>query len=294
MFEAEDARKRPFRSRRIRSLARAQVCAALLAKMALRCYYPLTEVRRMDSNKQIGTAAAFAQVIWVVAGLFLYMISPGVALLSVSAALYFIAGLVAAPVFFGMGFYGLQRAIDSMVPVPAGSPPDAPQRKSFLASTLVIIEVIVIVLAANWAFAMIEETRAGVPLRYVSQRDNFDYALKAFSVASSMEEQAKPGRESGNIDAAVETRLVELIEAGVARGSAVGNEFLVYLHPELPDPYRTQLLRGYEMLARGRRNGDLALQTEGNDLVGMFYQDFLPSRADSILGKLGVGAQLVP
>jgi hypothetical protein len=248
----------------------------------------------MDTNKQIGTAAAFAQIIWVVAGLFLYMISPGVALLSTSAALYFIGGLLAAPAIFGMGFYGLQRAIDSAVPVPAGAPTTNAKARSSLASFLVIVEVIVIVLAANWAFATIEESRAGVPLRYVDQRDNFDYALKAFSVASSLEEQAKPGRESGQIDAAIETRLVELIEAGVTRGRAVGDEFLIYLHPELPDPYRNQLLRGYEMLAKGRRGGDLPMQTEGNDLVGKFYQEFLPNRADAILGKLGVGASFQP
>jgi hypothetical protein len=249
----------------------------------------------MDANKQIGTAAAFAQIIWVVAGLFLYMISPGVALLSVTAAVFFLGGLLAAPAIFGMGFYGLQRAVDSAVPAPAGAPmADPPQTRSWLTSLLVIVEVVVIVIAANWAFATIEESRAGVPLRYVAQRDNFDYALKAFSVASDLEEKAKPGRESGEIEAAIETRLVELIEAGVARGSAVSNEFLVYLHPELPDPYRAQLLRGYEMLARGRRNGDLPLQTEGNDLVGKFYQDFLPTRADAILGRLGVGASLQP
>jgi hypothetical protein len=248
----------------------------------------------MDSNKQIGTAAAFAQIVWVASGLFLYMVSSGVEFLSISAAIFFIGGLLVAPAIFGMAFYGLQRLIDSAA-VPAGAPPSsAPRTKLMLTRALLIAEAVVIFLAANWAFETIEAYRAGVPLQYVQQRDNFDYALKAFSVAAAMEEQAKPGRESGQINADMETRLVELIEAGVTRGRAVSDNFLIYLHPELPDPYRNQLLHGYEMLAQGRRNRDLPMQTEGNDLVGKFYQEFLPTHADAILGKLGVGAKLEP
>ena len=249
----------------------------------------------MDSNKQIGTAAAFAQIVWVASGLFLYMISSGVELLSISAAVFFISGLLLAPAIFGMAFYGLQGAIEPAAPVPAGAPlSTAPRTKSMLTRLLLIVEAVVIFLAANWAFETIEAYRAGVPLQYVQQRDNFDYALKAFSVAAAMEEQAKPGRESGEINADMETRLIELIEAGVTRGRAVSDNFLIYLHPELPDPYRNQLLHGYEMLAQGRRGGNLPMQTEGNDLVGKFYQEFLPTHADAILGKLGVGAKLEP
>ena len=78
------------------------------------------------------------------------------------------------------------------------------------------------------------------------------------------------------------------MEAGVARGSRVGDEFLIYLDPALPQPYRTQLIRGHELLAQGRRSGDVAKQTEGNELVRTFYQDFLPPKADAILAKMGV------
>src|SRR5262249_40950620 len=150
-----------------------------------------------------------------------------------------------------------------------------------------IAEAVLIFLAALWAFDRFESFRAGVPVQYVQERDNFDYALKAFTVANGLEEQAKTAREAGQINSALETSVVALIELGPQRGRAVSDGFLVYLHPELPDAYRNQLLRGYEMLARGRRDGDLPLQTEGNDLVRMFYQDFLPPRADAILGKIG-------
>jgi hypothetical protein len=36
------------------------------------------------------------------------------------------------------------------------------------------------------------------------------------------------------------------------------------------------------------------MQTEGNDLVGKFNQEYLPNRADAILGKQGVGASFQP
>jgi hypothetical protein len=242
----------------------------------------------MDVNRQIGTAAAFAQIVWVAIGVFLYVTTPATSLISLSAAAFFIGGLLAAAAIFGMGFYGLQRAIDSAL-VPAGDAPVAgrSQTISRLAWLLVIVEAVIIVVAATFAFRQIETYRIGVPLQYVQQRDNFDYALKAFALANKMEEDARPARESGQIDAELERRLVEVIEAGVTRGRTVTDEFLLYLHPELPGPYRMQLVHGYEMLAQGRRNGNLPMQTEGNDLVRKFYQEFLPPRADAILGKVG-------
>jgi hypothetical protein len=242
----------------------------------------------MDVNKEIGTAVVFAQATWIVAGLYLYLTTPGSALLSGSAGVFFIGGLFVSAVIFGMPFYGLTRRI-------AGAPPEtaaAPAQKSTLARSLLpVIEAVLIFVGASWAFEQLETFRTGVPLQYTQQRDDFDYALKAFTVASRLEEQAKSGRESGQVDADMETRLVELMEAGVAKGSSVSDDFLIYLDPALPQPYRTQLLRGHELLAQGRRSGDLAKQTEGNELVRTFYQDFLPSRADAIIAKLGVPAQ---
>src|SRR5262245_28668201 len=149
----------------------------------------------MDSNKQIGTAAAFAQIVWVVSGLLLFMVSSGGELLSLSAAVFFIVGLLGAPAIFGIPLYGLRLLLDPVVPDLPGASSNAPQTKLMLTRGLLIAEAVVIFLAANWAFETIEAYRAGVPLQYVQQRDNFDYALKAFSVAAAMEEQAKPGRE---------------------------------------------------------------------------------------------------
>ena len=239
----------------------------------------------MDVNKEIGTAVVFAQAVWIVAGVFLYLTTPGAALLSGAAGVFFIGGLFVSALVFGMPFYALTRRIASASPATPGAP--APKRSTLAAAVLPVVEAVVIFVGASWAFEQLETFRTGVPLQYTQQRDDFDYALKAFTVASRLEEQAKTGRETGKIDGDIETRLVELMEAGVAKGGAVSDDFLVYLDPTLPEPYRTQLLRGHQLLAEGRRSGDLAKQTEGSELVRAFYEDFLPSRADAIIAKMG-------
>jgi hypothetical protein len=243
----------------------------------------------MDVNKELGTAAIFAQGAWIIAGLYFYLTTPGASLFTSSAGAFFLGGLLVSAGIFGMAFYGLRRGLASVLPVPA----DAPASRSSTVFTWVlpIVEAVVIFVAAGWSFEQLETFRAGVPLQYVQQRDDFDYAFKAFEVASRLEEQAKTGRETGQINSDVETRLVELMEAGVMRGARVSDEFLIFLDPELPQPYRTQLLRGHELLAEGRRSGDVAKQTEGNALVRTFYQDFLPPKADAILAKMGIQPQ---
>ena len=232
----------------------------------------------MDVNKELGTAAVFAQAVWILAGVYLYVTTPGASLFSNSAGAFLIGGFFASALIFGVTFYGVRRAIDSArVPISKW--------------VLTIVEAVVIFVAAGWTFDQFETLRAGVPLEYAQQRDDFDYALKAFSVANRLEEQAKTGRETGQIDSAVETRLVELMEEGVSSGSRVSDEFLIYLDPELPQPYRTQLLRGHQLLAEGRRSGDVAKQTEGNELVRAFYENFLPAKADAIFAKMGLPSQ---
>lgn len=243
----------------------------------------------MDANKDLGTAAIFAQAVWVIAGVYFYLATPGAGLFTASAGAFFLGGLLVSAGIFGMAFYGLRRGLASAWPVPADAPAARPS--TVFNWVLPIAEALVIFVAAGWSFEQLETFRAGVPLQYVQQRDDFDYAFKAFEVASRLEEQAKTGRETGQINSDVETRLVELMEEGVMRGGRVGDEFLIYLDPQLPQPYRMQLLRGHALLAEGRRSGDVAKQTEGNELVRAFYQDFLPPKADAILAKMGIEAQ---
>jgi hypothetical protein len=244
----------------------------------------------MNVNGQIGTAALFAQIVWIACGLFLYLTMPGASLFSSSAAAFLIGGAFAAALVFGMPFYGLQRAISGE---PIAETGIAPARRQNIASAwlLPIIEAILIFVAAQFVFDKVETFRAGVPLAYVQERDLFDGSLKSFSAANTLEEEAKPEREAGRIDPDTEAKVVAFMEDGVRRSRGVSDGFLSYLHPELPQPYRTQLVKGYELLVEGRRANDLAKQTEGNELVRTFYTEFLPSRVDAILERMGLRPQ---
>ncbi len=241
----------------------------------------------MDVNKEIATAAAFAQAVWIAAGLFLYLTNPGAALMSSSAAVFFVVGMFAVAPLFGMAFYGLRRVLATAPAVPVR----ATGRSALSMWLLPVAETVVIFVAADFGFQRVESFRAGVPIEYASERDSFDGSLKSFSAANNLEEQAKPGRESGQLDADIEARVVAFMEDGIRRSKNVDDPFLTYLDPELPERYRGQLVKGYEMLVAGRRTGDVAMQTAGNDLVRQFYEDFLPTRADAILAKLGLKAE---
>lgn len=244
----------------------------------------------MDVNKEIGTAAAFAQAIWIVTGVILYLTSPGTELISSSSAFFFLAGIFVVAPLCGVAFYGLRRATAKDAQEDAPSTPAA-KPSPMLLWALPLAEAVVIFVVAGFAFESVETFRAGVPVEYASERDLFDGSLKSFSAANNLEAEAKKGRESGQIDANVETRVVAFMEDGIRRSKNVGDPFLTYLDPELPDRYRGQLVKGYEMLVEGRRTGDVAMQTAGNDLVRQFYEDFLPTRADAILAKLGLKAE---
>src|SRR5262245_15060674 len=100
----------------------------------------------MDVNKEIGTAAGFAQIVWIACGLYLYLTTPGASLFSGSAGIFIIGGMFAAALIFGMGFHSLQRGIAHTLTAPAdGVPSRAARRTSLL---LPIAEAILIFVAA--------------------------------------------------------------------------------------------------------------------------------------------------
>jgi len=190
---------------------------------------------------------------------------------------------------FGMAFYGLRRLLTAETSGVSNT--RATGRSALSLWLLPIADAVVIFVAANFGFQQVESFRAGVPVEYASERDSFDGSLKSFSAANNLEEEAKAGRAAGQVDTDIEARVVAFIEDGIARSRNVGDPFLAYLDPELPERYRGQLVKGYEMLVAGRRSADVAMQTEGNELVRRFYEEFLPTRADAILAKLGLKAE---
>lgn len=242
----------------------------------------------MDVNRDRITALAFAHFMWIVAAALPYLSTPGTTLLSFSALAFIFGGVLVAGPLFGLGFHALRSTIDRTSPAPADGPAaSGPKTIAMTGVLLTLLEVIVILVVAGWTFRRVETARVGYPIEYATDRAGFNAAIATLANANQLVEEAKLARETGKTDSEKETQLAALIEEGLNYGRGVSDPFLAYLDPELPERYRTQLVRGYEMMLEGRRTSDPEKETAGNNLVRQFYQDYMPSRVDTILRRMG-------
>jgi len=242
----------------------------------------------MDVNRDKVTALAFAHFVWILAAALPYLSTPGTALFSFSALAFIFGGMLIAGPLFGLGFHGLRSRIGKASPAPAGGPVASGPRTIAMAGVLLtILEVIVILVVAGWSFRRVETARAGYPIEYAIDRAGFNAAIATFANANMLAEEAKLAREAGNADSEKETRVMAMIEEGLNYGRSVSDPFLAYLDPDLPQRYRTQLFQGYEMVLEGRRTSDPEKETAGYTLVRQFYQDYMPSRVETILRRMG-------
>ena len=242
----------------------------------------------MDVNRDRITALAFAHFMWIVAAALPYLSTPGTTLLSFSALAFIFGGVLVAGPLFGLGFHALRSTIERTSPAPADGPAaSGPKTIAMTGVLLTLLEVIVILVVAGWTFRRVETARVGYPIEYATDRAGFNAAIATLANANQLVEEAKLARETGKTDSEKETQLAALIEEGLNYGRGVSDPFLAYLDPELPERYRTQLVRGYEMMLEGRRTSDPEKETAGNNLVRQFYQDYMPSRVDTILRRMG-------
>ena len=242
----------------------------------------------MDVNRDKITALAFAHFMWILAAALPYLSTPGTTLLSFSALAFIFGGVLVAGPLFGLGFHALRSTIDRTSPAPAdGTAASGPKTIAMTGVLLTLLEVIVILVVAGWTFRRVETARVGYPIEYATDRAGFNAAIATLANANQLVEEAKLARETGKTDSEKETQLAALIEEGLNYGRGVSDPFLAYLDPELPERYRTQLVRGYEMMLEGRRTSDPEKETAGNNLVRQFYQDYMPSRVDTILRRMG-------
>lgn len=242
----------------------------------------------MDVNRDRITALAFAHFMWIVAAALPYLSTPGTTLLSFSALAFIFGGVLVAGPLFGLGFHALRSTIERTSPAPADGPAaSGPKTIAMTGVLLTLLEVIVILVVAGWTFRRVETARVGYPIEYATDRAGFNAAIATLANANQLVEEAKLARETGKADSEKETQLAALIEEGLNYGRGVSDPFLAYLDPELPERYRTQLVRGYEMMLEGRRTSDPEKETAGNNLVRQFYQDYMPSRVDTILRRMG-------
>jgi len=242
---------------------------------------------RMDLNKDKVTALVFAHLVWIVAAAVPYATTPGTELFSFSALALIFGGMLVAGPLFGIAFHGLRSMIENVLAAPAGGPARNPQTITPAGLLLMLVEVILIVTVANWSFQRVETARAGFPIEYALERASFNAAIATFANANLLLQEAKLARESGTTDAEKEARAVALIEEGMDFNRGVTDTFLAYLEPELPERYRTQLVRGYALVLEGHQANDTEKETAGNALVRQFYQDYMPSRVNTILRRMG-------
>lgn len=242
----------------------------------------------MDVNRDKVTALAFAHFMWILAAALPYLSNPGTALFSFSALALIFGGVLVAGPLFGLGFHALRSGIGRSLSARADGPAaPGPQTIAMVGVLLTLLEVIVVLVVANWTFQRVETARAGYPIEYAIDRTGFNAAIATFANANHLAQEAKLARETGKTDAEKETQLFALIEDGLEFGSTVRDPFLAYLDPELPERYRTQLVGGFEMMLEGRRTNDPERVTAGNTLVRQFYTDYMPSRVDTILRRMG-------
>ena len=107
-------------------------------------------------EQQKETAGGWATGVWLVSGLLLYATTEGVSLFSWSALLFFVVGMFAAAIVFGVGFYLLQRGVAKalLLIVKTPTPGTATMIKS-IGWGLLAVETVIIYLTARWIFQQI-------------------------------------------------------------------------------------------------------------------------------------------
>ena len=99
------------------------------------------------------TAGTWATVVWIGSGLFLYLTTKDASLLSWSALVFFVVGMFAAATIFGVGFYLLQLGIGkALVKVVKTPTPSVATAIRAIGLVLLIIETVIIYVAASWVF----------------------------------------------------------------------------------------------------------------------------------------------
>lgn len=104
-------------------------------------------------DRQKEQAGSWATIVWIASGLFLYLTSESASLFSWSAVIFFVVGMFAAAIVFGIAFYLIQRGIAKLLLTLIKEP--TPRVASIISSigwVLLAIETVVIYLVASWVF----------------------------------------------------------------------------------------------------------------------------------------------
>ncbi len=107
-------------------------------------------------QKQKETHGKWATFAWVGSGLYLFLTTDGVSIWSWQALVFFLVGMFASAIIFGVAAYGVQRGIAKIL-AKAITRPTASIAGiiSMVGIGLFVIETIVIFIVARWVFHQI-------------------------------------------------------------------------------------------------------------------------------------------
>jgi len=136
----------------------------------------------MNYEQQKEIAGRWATFAWIGSGLYLYLSTDGVSLLSWSALGFFLVGMFTAAIIFGIAIYGLQRGITKVLVKSIGRPNrNIAGAIRSLGLALLVMETVLIFLAASWVFHQIEPPHPTVSVEYRVDHANFVAAIMRLS-----------------------------------------------------------------------------------------------------------------
>ena len=117
----------------------------------------MSELQAADPyQKQKEAHGKWATFAWIGSGLYLFLTADGVSIWSWQALVFFLVGMFAAAIIFGIAAYGVQRGIAKIL-AKGITRPTASLAKivSMIGISLFVVETVVIFLVAQWMFHQI-------------------------------------------------------------------------------------------------------------------------------------------
>ena len=119
------------------------------------------------------------------------------------------------------------------------------------------------------------------PDKFKGDREAFDQSLLAFWEAGNMFKR-RTDQPMVMRTPQQEEQYFTLLENGVRLGNNVGEEFLDYLHPELKDMFRKNLIPGKRLYAEGAKTGNRIMQSDGSKKV-LRWEEFWEAHKSEIV-----------
>ena len=145
------------------------------------------------------------------------------------------------------------------------------------------LNFVILTLAHVILFGTLSCSGKKFPEKFTADREAFDQSIQAFSQAADMFTTPE-GRPIIQRTIAQEQQYLELLNQGLQSSKKVGDGFLDYVHPDLKQMYRNNLIAGKTLYFEGAVKGDRFTQVEGSAKV-MRWVEFWDSHRAEIVAK---------